>query len=188
MGGLTTWSRFKHSHRIATSASRLTLSHHRYPTFSPSGILLPLLPHASPPPPPPYTLRDTLSSVVCQDTPAIVSIDAYATRLYARANLPCADRQLSINGGIPHGIQRNVAPKTRAFGKMTALHPTIPPNRVYFNISLPPAFFSSFIMSFFRSREIFYYFLATEYAGLMIKKIRSIARYFVKTCLVIFRH
>lgn len=104
MGGLTTWSRFKHSHRIATSASRLTLSHHRYPTFSPSGILLPLLPllpHASPPPP--YTPRDTLSSVVCQDTPAIVSIDAYATRLYARANLPCADRQLSINGGIPHG-------------------------------------------------------------------------------------
>lgn len=55
---------------------------------------------SSSPPFPPYTLRDTLSSVVCQDTPAIVSIDACATRLYARANLPCADRQLSINGGL----------------------------------------------------------------------------------------
>lgn len=185
MGGLTTWSRFKHSHRIATSASRLTLSHHRYPTFSPSGILLPLLPHASPPPP--HTLRDTLSSVVCQDTPAIVSIDAYATRLYARANLPCADRQLSINGGIPHGIQRNVAPKTRAFGKMTASHPTIPPNRVYFNISLPPLFFLLLLCRFSDRAKYFTIFWLSNTPD-RCKKSSLYRAILWEDCLVIFRH
>lgn len=38
---------------------------------------------------------------------AIVSIDACAARLYARANLPCADRRLSINGLV---VQRNISP------------------------------------------------------------------------------
>lgn len=64
---------------------------------------------------------------VCQDTspssPTIVSIDACATRLYARANLPCTDRRSSINSFVQHTDEtsrRNVV--SRAFGKMMALY------------------------------------------------------------------
>lgn len=67
--------------------------------------------------PPPFflTLSLTLSSLLLTHVrvcglsryTAIVSIDACAARLYARANLPCADRRLSINGLV---VQRNISP------------------------------------------------------------------------------
>lgn len=110
-------------------------SHHppsSSPSSSPSGILPPILI--------PLTMRHPSLSSVCirrspgytlsswsvkilSSFPAIVFIDACATRLYARANLPCADRRSSINSLVQHTSEtsRRIA-ETRTFGKMTTLY------------------------------------------------------------------
>lgn len=166
MGGLTTWSRFKHSHRIATSASRLipfltAIQPLHHPVFCFPFPAIPLLPRVCV-----CALRDTLSSVVCQDTSAIVSIDACATRLYARANLPCADRRLSINGG---GLMVYSETYSRKRGLLEKWRPSTPiPRIVYISIFLfLRFFFSSFYYIVFRIAQnilLFFGYLATEYA------------------------
>lgn len=88
---------------------------------------------------------------------AIVSIDACAARLYARANLPCADRRLSINGLV---VQRNISPyPERACWKNdNSLFDGIRPaflslslyrRRIVFSIFSFPLSFLSLFFSFF---------------------------------------
>lgn len=88
---------------------------------------------------------------------AIVFIDACAARLYARANLPCADRRLSINGLV---VQRNISPyPERACWKNdNSLFDGIRPaflslslyrRRIVFSIFSFPLSFLSFFFSFF---------------------------------------
>lgn len=113
--------------------------------------------------PPPFFL--TLSSLLLTHVrvcglsryTAIVSIDACAARLYARANLPCADRRLSINGLV---VQRNISPyPERACWKNdNSLFDGIRPaflslslyrRRIVFSIFSFPLSFLSFFFSFF---------------------------------------
>lgn len=99
-------------------------------------------------------LRDTLSSVVCQDTPAIVSIDACATRLYARANLPCADRRLSINGG---GLMVYSETYSRKRGLLEKWRPsTTIPRIVYISIFLFLRFFFFLLLYRFSDRAKYF--------------------------------
>lgn len=84
---------------------------------------------------------------------AIVSIDACAARLYARANLPCADRRLSINGLV---VQRNISPyPERACWKNdNSLFDGIRP--AFLSLSLYPAGELCFQYSRFLSPSLFF--------------------------------
>lgn len=159
----------------------------RHPASSPSGILHPpspspppRRPHPHPRPPlatghyvlvlspacirrsPGYTLVRGLSRYPpsLSSLAAIVSIDACATRLYARANLPCAERRSSINSLVQHTgeTSRRVA-GTRALGKTDSPAPV--PRIVFFprcSFFFPPCFsfsphFTPCHFFFFFSRE-----------------------------------
>lgn len=75
------------------------------------------------------------------------------------------------------------SPENAGFWKNDGLPPHDSIESCIFQYFSSPAFFPSFIMSFFRSREIFYYFFGlpnTPDTDVKKEKIRSIARYFVK--------